>query len=179
MQTGPLLAVLCSCTLCPLACTLILAVFYYICVALVYSYNAQQAIAGTVSAGDLADIAANANIDLTDIADNPFDRCGTEALPDILNTGWYTAFALNASVYTLLTVFTCCISISALLWPLAFCGGCGICLTGIIHMVAIIITGVYRYNADGVACSEREVQLDLLDTNADALKWSDVGTTLH
>ena len=93
----------------------------------------------------------------SDDAAKCFDSCGLNpvTIDDADLTGWSVVFLLNACVYTLNTVFVFCLILSAFLWPLAFCGVCGICCTQLAHFAAVIVTGVFRYSDAGELCAKR------------------------
>ena len=83
--------------------------------------------------------------------DGIFDTCfitdwDTGIMAD---TKWSVAFMLNAVCYTLLTVWTCCLVLSSVAWPLAFCGACGMGCTQLFHLACVIIAGVFRYSSEG------------------------------
>ena len=71
-----------------------------------------------------------------------------------LDTAWSFIYIFNALVYTILTVSTVCIILSAFAWPLAFFGGCGICCSQLAHLGAIIVAGVNLYSKDSKLCAE-------------------------
>ena len=70
-----------------------------------------------------------------------------------MDTKWSVAFAFNAVVYTLLTIFTLSLVISAFCWPLVCVGSIGFCITQFAHFAAIICTGIWRFSGDGPTCA--------------------------
>ena len=127
--------------------------------------------------------AAKFNDEYKDAAgnDNPFDRC--TVMPDEAvklagyepgDTKWTVVYTLNAVVYTMLSASTLCLFLSALLWPLAFCGICGFICSQMAHFAALIVTGVFRYSDDGEKCAESETNYDAIDKS-----MSDIGSTME
>ena len=84
---------------------------------------------------------------------------GQPTAAELGNTKWTVIFTLNAVVYTLLTVSELCLLFSAFIWPLAFCGACGVCCTQMAHFAAVIVTGVFRYSSDGERCAEQTFEI--------------------
>ena len=111
--------------------------------------------------------------------DNPFDACTTVTgtvgglSMEAEDTKWTVIFTLNAVVYTLLSASTLCLFMSAILWPLAFCGICGFICTQMAHFAAVIVTGVFRYSDEGEACAKRDAKV------SEDMTFEDVGTTIE
>mmetsp|Transcript_31258 Transcript_31258/g.41352 ORF Transcript_31258/g.41352 Transcript_31258/m.41352 type:complete len:197 (-) Transcript_31258:107-697(-) len=109
---------------------------------------------------------------------NTFDWCGitTPSMSGITfgDTKWTVVFTLNAITYTLLTVFTIALALSAFAWPLAFCGCAGACCSQMLHLATIIVTGVFRYSKDGEKCAEQAIPI-----NENKLTFVDVGDRMQ
>ena len=73
-----------------------------------------------------------------------------------MDTKWSVAFAFNAVVYTLLTIFTLSLVVSAFFWPLVCVGSIGFCITQFAHFAAIICTGIWRFSGDGPRCADKD-----------------------
>ena len=83
-------------------------------------------------------------------------------------TNWMLVFKLNVATYAALTGFILCMVISAFHWCFAFLGCCGFCLTQCLHLATVIITGVFRYSADGQWCAGMAYPLQINErTSAD------------
>ena len=104
--------------------------------------------------------------------DGDFDRCFIKNVPtaDELaegktitdgDTKWKVAFTLNAICYTLLSIWALVLVLSAIVWPLAYCGACCVCLTQCFHLACVIIAGVFRYSSDGEECADKEMPAEL------------------
>ena len=113
--------------------------------------------------------------------DNPFDRCNTMTDAQMAaigaehgDTKWTVVYTLNAVVYTMLSASTLCMFLSALLWPLAFCGICGFICSQMAHFAAVIVTGVFRYSDDGEKCAESSDTIPAIDKSME-----DIGATME
>ena len=81
----------------------------------------------------------------------------------------------NFIVYTTLTISTLCFVNSASTWALALGGLLICCCSQCFHLAAIILTGLWRYNADGSKCAEKAFGLTAEDEGA---MFVDIGNTI-
>ena len=98
-----------------------------------------------------------------------YDFCGeplvTDADPDgtvQFDTNWSLVYRFNAIVYTILTGMVMC-SCTGLIYTKIFSATLS-CLqiAGLVHIVAIILAAVYRFNDDGKKCAANATEYDLL-----------------
>ena len=93
-------------------------------------------------------------------------------------TNWTTVYLFNGILYALLSLFTGMLCMTCLVWPIGKIGvighGFGCCA----HLAAIIVTGVYRYNAEGELCASNSV-LITYNTEGDEFKFTDSANTLQ
>ena len=102
---------------------------------------------------------------LVPAADAPqYDNCGVAKPvdPDAVwfNTNWSFVFRFNAIFYTVVTGMVIC-SCTGLIYtrifnPMLSC----LLLAAVVHMAAIILAGVYRYNQNGKDCAEVDTEYD-------------------
>jgi hypothetical protein len=148
MPKGPLFGMLCACATCPLIITATFMGLYW------SLFSDAAAVNEEYNPSTMPDGYPGA-----------FDNCGgsanemsgsglSQTIAEYGDTKWSVVFTLNAIVYTLLTVFTICIALSAVMWPLAICGACGVCCTQMAHFASLIVTGVFRYSSAGEKCAK-------------------------
>ena len=84
-----------------------------------------------------------------------YDQCLGSKIDSIednteeLSTEWTFVYALNTFLYLGLSVFTIALLIGAWVWPLRVCGFIGHCCGSLVHIGAIVTTGVMLYRTDG------------------------------
>ena len=93
-----------------------------------------------------------------------YDRClgslttrEESAAEQELDTDWTMIYALNCFLYLSLSLFSVALLLGAWLWPLRAVGCIGHCFGLVVHIVAIVLTGVMLYSADGSACADRDI----------------------
>ena len=96
--------------------------------------------------------------DVDAVLEGAYDSCGLVVPGDsgsvaLMDTQWSTLLALNSILYLLLTIFTVFIVIGAWFSPLLCVGAIGHCLGSMTQFAAIIVTGVFRYSAEGTLCA--------------------------
>merc|ERR1712051_73443 len=78
---------------------------------------------------------------------------------EVPDTKWSVGIVINFINYLLHIIFNICLALTILWAPLGCCGFFGHCCAGILHLVAIILAGVFRYSDDGEKCAENATSL--------------------
>ena len=91
---------------------------------------------------------------------NPFDSCGLfheETIDG--DTGWTTAFLLNAIVYSSSSFFTLVLALSPIFGPLGHIGTLGHLIGCLAKISAIVVAGVYRFGSEGDKCADNTAEI--------------------
>ena len=90
----------------------------------------------------------------TTVESNYFDTCGILYTGIDLETGWSVVYNLNGAIYTILTLATILMILSAFFGPLAYVGAVLAMCTQCAHFAALIVTGVFRFSDGGADCAD-------------------------
>ena len=89
---------------------------------------------------------------------NAYDNCGMLGDADF-DTKWSVLLFLNSWLYPALTFCTIMLLAGVFVPPLMCCGCCGHCFGNCFHLVTIIVTAVFRYQAEGELCADSQVPI--------------------
>ena len=135
-----------SCGVCPVIYAIVICAVYWSWKIKADDYddkvqNWQGDISAFDSCGGIADVTTN--------ADGSFDS-------SFIDTKWSVVLSFNAIFYMFHCVLTLFIMIGShdALWPMCMMGGAGHCVGSCVHLACIIVTGVFRFNAEGERCAE-------------------------
>ena len=90
----------------------------------------------------------------------PYDAClslDSEGKVTQNEVMWTFVYAFNAFMYIGLSVMSVLLCCGAWFWQARVCGFLGHCLGCLVHLGAVILATVARFNDAGEACSENKV----------------------